>query len=280
MGAAKIITFTLAAIFILLIAMIGANAILSALVFGLLSLTGIDLAKVFDGWLGLILIFAAVYFLPNLLPSNWLAWNRKYYIQGEALIDAPLPVVWDWMQIRERNDYFSTTTSKIEQVAGTENEFRMLLDNRLNDETGTVPDHIHVRVLDEEEHEYMAYHIVNVEKMPLFGKDHLMTEVLFEQQENGVHVRYIETLSRLTLTGFLMLLFLNPARDALKSLKAQIEGNEDTSIQYQMSDGMGENGEPPAAVKRAIHIGGITAMIAVTALAFGVMYLVVWLAGV
>lgn len=270
MRPSKIIVFTIFAIFVLIIAMLGINFIFGAMALAVLSLTGIDLATILGGWGGIILIALVAY----LFPKDLLAWNRKYYIQGETVIAAPIDQVWDWLQIRERDNYFTSSTKRIRKVAGTSDEFHMLFDERLNDDTDDIPSHIHVRLLDEEPNEYMAYHVVNVDKMPLFGKDHLMTEVLLNEQEDGVRVRYIETLSRLTLGGFLALLFLNPARDSMRSLKAQMEGTQDPSLMSRVVAGMGEDGEPSNEVKRATHIGGITAMVVSTALVAGLLYFI------
>lgn len=270
MRPSKIILFTILVLLVLLIAMIGINAIFGLLAFAVMSATGMDLDTLLGGWGGVLLVVLVAY----LFPKDLLAWNRKYYIQGETIIDAPIEKVWDWMQIRERDDYFSSSTKKIRKIPGTRDDYQMMFDERLNDEDDDIPNHIHVRLLDEEPHEYMAYHVVNVEKMPLFGKDHLMTEVLLNQQEDGVRVRYIETLSRLTLGGFFALLFLNPARDSLRSLKAQMEGTQDPSLMNRVLQGMSDEGEPSDEVKRATHISGITAMVVVTAMTAGVIYVV------
>ena len=155
------------------------------------------------GW-GLPGLLVALLFL---MPKDWLAWNKRYDCHGSVVIDAPISQVWDMVEIRERDDYFASALSQIRGVPGQSDEFRFLTDSPEDD---GMPDHVHIKIVDEVPHEYLAYYVVNADELPLFGKDHMMTEIMLSQVEGGVKVTYIESLKRLTALSFLAFLFLNP----------------------------------------------------------------------
>lgn len=270
MRTSRIVVFVLAAAALLALAFYGLNAIVLLMATSFEMLTGLDVTEAVSGWGGTLLLAALIV----LFPRDLLAWNRKYCIEGEVVIDASIEEVWDWLHIREREDYFSTSTRRITAIPGKHDEFRMLFDDRLKDPDVTMPDHIHVRVLDEEPYEYMAFHAVNAEDMPLFGKDHLMTEVLLEQLLDGVRVRYLETLSRVTIGCFFALLFLNPARDAMRSLKAQIEGTQNPSVMYEMLESFDPEIQGAFGMNRAVQVAALTAMLLLTVAASGLVWFI------
>ena len=226
----KIFLFTVMASALLFCALwLGAFAT-SALVSILAGVAGIELSYSLTIWGGFVLFFGALF----VMPRDWLAWNGKYCVEGETIIEAPIEEVWDNLQLRPRDNYFNTVTRSIRAVPGKPDEFKLMFDQRLIGADAQAPDHIHVRLLDEEKYEYIAFHALNAHRMPLFGKDHLMAEILLEQQLDGVRVRYMETLSRVTLGAFLALMFLNPARDAVRALKAQCERDDRQSVMDEM----------------------------------------------
>lgn len=270
MQPAKIVLFTLIALVVLVGVVLGANLLVLGLGLLLKGLLGVDPFAAVGGWAGSLLLLAVLY----LMPKGWLAWNRKYECHGSTVIDAPISEVWDWLQIRERDEYFTSSIERISEVPGTDDEFNMHFEDKLSDPDDGMPDRVHVRIVDEVPEEYLAYYIVNIDDMPLFGKDHLMTEILLTQEKEGVKVTYIETLSRLTLGSFLAFLFLNPAKDAMTSLKAQMEGVENPSILHRWTKNTGDNGEPPAEITRAMWISGTTAVIASTAMVAALLYVV------
>lgn len=270
MRPAKIILFAIIATLLLIGLYLLANLALSGLFILAMSIFGVDLETALGGWGGTILLLAILY----MFPKHLLVLNREYECHGSEVIDAPASEVWDRVRIRERDDYFTSATKRIRRIPGSDDEFIMLFDDRLQDEE--TPNHVHIKMIDEVPGEYIAFQTLNADEMPSFGKDHLMTEILLSQEPDGVKVTYIESLSRITLASFLAFLFLNPAKDAMSSLKAQIEGTENPSTLTRWVEGMGPDGEPSGEVKRAIWIGGSTAVLLTTILAAASILLVVW----
>lgn len=232
MRPAKIIFFTIIASTLLVFMLsVGAFA-MSIATIAIADFAGIEPNHGVRVFGGLVLFLGIV----RLVPRDKLALNRKFCIEGEVIIDAPIEDVWNRVNLRERSDYFNPVIRQVRAVPGAPQEFKLLFKKGMACALAACPDSLRVRLLDEEIYEYMAFHAVNAKQMPLFGKDHRMTEILLEQQLDGVRVRYIETLSRITLGTLLALIFLNPARDTLRSLKAQIE--KEASAQTK-SDNLG-----------------------------------------
>lgn len=270
----KIIAFTLIVLIAVFALMLAANFLLLELSLVLLTHVGIDLSDTVGIWGGTILLLAILY----VMPKHWITWNRRFECHGSTVIDAPLDQVWDWLHIHERDDYFASATKCIRKAPGTEDEFLMLSgDGPIGDKT---PDHVHIRMIDEVPKEYIAYQVLNVEQLPLFGKDHMMTEILLKQQQDGVKVTYIENLARLTIRAFFALLFLNPARDTVTLLKAQIEGTEKPSRLKKWIKCLGPEGEPSQNTNKTIRPERTTAVVFTMGLAAAVSFVVLKIAEV
>lgn len=268
MKTGKIILFTIVAIIGVITAMLGVDLIIGAVAATFARLTGIgDL----DGWATVSLIVMLMWFFPR----KWLAWNRKYECHGTTMIQADIAQVWRKIELTARDEYFTPSINQVRAVPGTRDEFQLMFDGPPAD--GIMPAFLHVRVTEDRRYEYLAYRTLNAHELPLFGKDHLMTEFLLSQQEDGVRVTMIETLSRITLGSFLAFLFLNPAKDGLKSLKAQLEGTQDVSMMTRMANDMGPHGEPSQEIRRAIWVSSVTAVVFTATLTVGVMVLIAWL---
>lgn len=193
----------------------------TAVVFPLVGLSApLDVAW----WVSPVIVSAALYFLPR----KWLSWNKEYECHGTIIIDAPREVVWNRVKVCARDEYFTTLVTHITPVQNTSDEFIMHFEETMDD--GIMPNFVHAKIIDEVEEEYVAYEILNAKDMPGFGADHLLTELVLSDAEGGTKISYIETLSRITLGSFLAFLFLNPARDALVSLKAKMEGSQNTAV--------------------------------------------------
>ena len=259
MRPAKIILFTLVALTAAIVVLFGASLLFHASVAMLIKALNLDPNSSIADWALPALIFALVF----LIPKNWLAWNKRYDCHGSVVIDAPISQVWDMVEIRERDDYFASALKQIRTVPGQSDEYHFLTDGPADE---GMPAHVHIKIVDEVPNEYLAYYVVNADELPLFGKDHMMTEIILSEVEDGVKVTYIESLKRLTLVSFLAFLFLNPARDGLVNLKAQIEGTENTSILHRMARDTSNPGEITGETKRALNISSITAVVFTTGL--------------
>ncbi len=259
MRPAKIILFTLLALTAVVVVMVGSSVLFNAAVAMLLNALNMSPNSWISDWALPVLIFALLF----LVPKNWLAWNKRYDCHGSVVIDAPISEIWDMVEIRERNDYFASTMKQIRSVPGQSDEYHFLMESAADE---GMPDHVHIKIVDEVPNEYLAYYVVNADDLPLFGKDHMMTEIILSEVEDGVKVTYIESLKRLTLLSFLAFLFLNPARDGLVNLKAQIEGTENTSILHRLDRDTSNPGEVTGETKRALNISGITAVVFTTGL--------------
>ncbi len=273
MRPAKIIVFTIIALLIVLGALVGANALVALLLIAIDQALGLNLTEKLGGFGGSILLLWLIW----MMPKDWLSWNKTYECRGTAHIAAKPEDVWHQMRLRERENYFTPGIGQIRAIPGSDDEFEMHFVEQLEDEDIGCPKFAHAKLVDEVENEYLAYQVLNVDEMPSFGRDHLMTEIILERQEDGTKVTYIDTLSRIRPTTFLALLFLNPARDALRSLKAQMEGTEDPSILVKLVNSVDENGAPTGEVKSALWVAGATAMVVTTGLVAAVLYLIFYL---
>lgn len=265
MSSAKVIVYTMIAILVLILAIVGIDMLLAIVLAAMGKIFGAELQ---DSWV----VTPLLLFLFALMPKRWIAWNRKYECHGSTVIQAEVEEIWNWLRITPRDDFYNTSLRRIRAVPGKADEFHMMFDDRLKDETSD--GFVHIRLIEQIPGSYIHFTTLNADDLPLFGKDHLSTEIFLAKQEDGVKVTYIETLSRITLGSFLAFLLLNPARDSMTSLKAQVEGTQDPSILARMTKEIGPNGEAPSEVDRAIILGGVTAVVFSTALVAALMWFI------
>jgi len=177
-------------------------------------------------WLEHVSTFWIALFLLFTLPAKWTSIPKRLEVRGTVEIDATPEQIWETIGPFPHTPYWSAGVTHTSAVEGEENrlDFPFV-------QSGDNIDFEPLQAVIEAEvpEEYFAYRYLNAHVFPLMGKDLVLSEYFLEPSENGTRVTQIEHLERIRLTTVPLLLFLNPARDALQRLKAVMEGEEDTS---------------------------------------------------
>lgn len=272
---AKILCIVAVAMVLFIAAFVAFDLLITWIAVKIGTALGIKSLLTFDGswWVLIALMF---------LPKGWifkrLRLNRPYVCHATTDIDAPIAEVWDMYRLRPRTDYHSPTMPVVEAVAGKPDHFDLVVDDRFTTD-GDIPARIQMRVDETIENFYIRMTCLNADTLPLFGKDLENTEIWMERVEGKTRVTYAENLSQLSLTAVAAFLFLNPAKDGLKQVKSRLEGTEDTSWMTKSMNDVGPNGEASAAsIQTQIMIMAAVTIVG-TALCFGAVGLVFWLAG-
>lgn len=183
----------------------------------------------------LIIIFASCIFLEP-LSSRFLPWAVNRFaknedfdaMSAEIFIQAPWEDVWDIFEPRPREDSFIMGVSKIEaampsdegakRIAFVMDKATIGFDKRYIAEVETrIPERF-IRL------NYVKPHPETM------GMKVIYSEYEIHPTETGTWVRYFEKVYHRGMVSRLIINLVSPAKDVLKSLKAQVEGTEDHSI--------------------------------------------------
>ncbi len=170
---------------------------------------------------------------PGLLifawARGWLVINRPYNCHGSIEIDASIDDIWDHIRPQARLGTFHTGFERIVGLPGEPDRFDFILDARLRDDGANKTDRLQARISGEDAPRYLKLTYLNAADFPLFARDTVSSEYFLHQVEGGVEVSIVERLARITPAMVLAFLYLNPARDGLKRLKAAVEGQSNPS---------------------------------------------------
>ena len=267
----KILALVFVALVVVIVGMVAID-----LVFGWLLATlaaGLGLP-----WLQDVDVFWLVLFVALILPKGWiikrLRGNKPYVCHATMDIEAPVGEVWDMYRLRPRDDYHSITMPIVRAVPGISNQFELVVDGRLSKDDD-IPETMKMQVDEEIENFYIRMHCMNAESLPLFGKDLVSTEIWMEEiAPNRTRVTYAENLSRLTMITVLAFLFLNPARDGLKRVKALCEGQEDTSWMTKSFNDIGPNGEVGSQAGQTATMVAVATTLVLGGFMFGLFWFI------
>ncbi|MEL6570971.1 MAG: hypothetical protein AAFQ64_04900 [Pseudomonadota bacterium] len=167
-------------------------------------------------------VLAALLFLPG----RWTALPIRYQIRATADVLCRPSEVWDVISPRPRENYWGAVISHVTGVLNEPNRID------LHFEQGEFAQHSRPlqAVIDQVEPErYFALRYLNADEFSAGAADLAYSEYILDPTDAGTRVTLVETLSCLRLVMIPLLLFLNPCRDSLVSLKAICEGTEDRS---------------------------------------------------
>lgn len=263
MSPVKIIVATIVGLLALLLLFVAFDIAFGVLLFQLARLTGIEaLGGISSVW---VLILAAI-----LLPRNWKCLPIRYRCHGSVFVNASPGAVWDAVCLRARHDSYHAAAERIVPVAGSADEFQFHLHPSFGDEDSPVPV-LNVRQVEAVPGRYLKSVNLNAGDFQMFSQDVESSEIFIEPRDGGCEVTFCENLARLSLTAIPALLYLNPARDEAKRLKAWVEGEPDTSRMTQWMRDMEAEGRSPE-LARDFHIAAITACVVLALFALGLLF--------
>lgn len=213
-------------------------------------------------------------FLVVAFHKDWLAIPRPYQCRGDIWIDASPSAVWDHVRPRARSSTFHSGFDRIDACPGEPDRFDLVIDGRMGDEGVPVPDRLQVRITEEEPKAYLQMKPLNAAAFPLFAKDNVQTEYFLTPEDGGTRVTMKDTLSRITPVMIIAFLYMNPARDGLKRLKAFAEGTPDPSRMGAWMEELDGEGVPGPEVRRTLNFAAGTVIVGSLFLLFGVLALV------
>lgn len=168
--------------------------------------------------------------LKLFLPAKWQVIPVRFSMRGRALIDTNPAEVWARMYPQAGGDYFLTTVDHIKSAPDRPNGVDIYLDDRLKDEQSQAPVMIQANITHLSKGHSLRLEYQNAENLPLFGKQTESTDYKIEQKGEMVEFQIIENFKGLSISGLLALLFLNPAKDGARRMKALCEGGPDVSV--------------------------------------------------
>lgn len=161
-----------------------------------------------------------------LLPGRWTALPIRYQIRATAEVLCSPAEVWDVISPRPRESYWGAVISHVTDVPNEPNRIDLHFE-----QGGLAQNERPLQaVIDQIEPErYFALRYLNADEFSAGAADLAYSEYILEPTNDGTNVTLVETLSCLRLVMIPLLLFLNPCRDSLISMKAVCEGTEDKS---------------------------------------------------
>lgn len=185
----------------------------------LAALTGLD-------WLINVPLTAGVIALLIVLPGHKTALPIRYRIRASTLVESPPAQVWNLIAPRNSDSYWGAVITGTRIASDNPNHISFLFEGP---EARHVPKALEAEIMGVEPDRYFAYRPLNADQFPLFTGDLVLVEYQLEDLGDQTRVTLIEHLERLRLSAIPLLLFLNPCRDALIRLKAEVESQPDTS---------------------------------------------------
>lgn len=232
-----------------------AGAGLLTAVFGwfLTALTGLNFTIVAVAFLVLSTLWMFV-------PDRFKALHRPYEIRGEALIDAPIAVVWDTVLPQPGKEHFLSSISQVTAVDGHPD--RVDLHTTHSGFNGPLPP-LEAVMEEVETNSYYRLSYLNVEAYPLWAGDLVTSEYFLERVHGKTKLTMIETLNKLRPLTVLCLMLLNPCRDSTVRIKALCEGTPDQSWMTWMSENLDPE-ETRAANGRSVQTVGVLTCVFLT----------------
>lgn len=196
------------------------------------------------------------------LPWRWLAWPKPYVVVGSAEIDAPPARVWEEVMLHERDDHYQRALPIIREVDAEAGRFAMRFHDDAQLDGDPVPD-VQVQIEFVEPQRRFRYRVLNAHEMPLWAKDHVASEFELTPLDGGTRTRITlrETLRKLHILAFLMLIYLNPCRDSMTSLKARIEGTGDPSWMGGEMDALSSGSTTTPGARDFLGVGYMVALV-------------------
>ncbi len=232
---------------------VGTGVLMGVFGWFLTALTGFDFVTA-------ALVLMAVSVLWTFLPDRFKALHRPYEIRGEALIDAPVAVVWDTVLPQPGKEHFLSSISQVTAVEGRPD--RLDLHTTHSGFNGPLPA-LEAVVEEVETNSYYRLSYLNVKAYPLWAGDLVTSEYFLERADDKTKLTMIETLDKLRPLTVLCLIMLNPCRDSTVRIKALCEGTPDQSWMTWMSENLSPE-EARTANGRAAQTVAILACVFLT----------------
>jgi len=198
-----------------------------------------------------------VYLLETGLIRHFIGGSslRRMDLEHRLEIDASPRVIWDEIYPRPRTDPYQMGYTRITAVEGHPDQFDLFVDSRYADPKGAKE--IQIRIQTEQvqpERYYFISYPLGFPKTSGFTSEGAEYEIV-PLETGGCEVRYKEIAEMDQWWLALAMRFVNPAKDTLESLKAQIEGTEDMSLAGQIAAHMQAGGTDPAAAPVLRQVG-------------------------
>ena len=236
-----------------------ANAILAALIsgLGLPDWTG-DMAP--------FLVLLMFWFLP------WKSYiNRSVTLSAQIDIDAPRDVVWTALLPRPTTHQFRRFYREIKAVEGTTDQFLFVPKETAADPHVAPKDMVLKLTAVDAPNALTLYHANAEDQGGLRLGASLETFALEDLPDGGTRVSNVEVLDRMSLWLGVTMLFVNPLRDQLTSLKHFCEGTPDTSFMARHMDALDTSGR--TELQRNVAVMSVVACLILTLIAFGLISL-------
>jgi hypothetical protein len=239
----RVIGFTVIVVMFLVLMALVITYVADAAISLLARLPGLGFLDGISGWIWPVLLAIA-------WMRGWLVINRPYNCHGEIVINAEVEDIWDHIRPRVRANTFHGGFGRIVGLPGEPDRFDMILDPRLLDNETNQTDRLQVCISAQDARGYIRLTYLNADQFPLFAKESVSTEYFLDPVEDGTKVTMVESLARITPTMVIAFLYLNPAKDGLKRLKATVEGLPDPSRMGGWMDDMDPKSAPSDEVQR------------------------------
>jgi len=218
----RVIGLTVIVAMFLVLTALAITFVADAVISILARLSGLGFLDEISSWIWPVLLVIA-------WNRGWLVINRPYNFHRKIVINAEVEDVWDHIRPRVRANTFHSGFGRIVGLPGEPDRFDMILDPRLLDDETNQTDRLQVCISEKETRCYIKLTYLNADQFPLFAKESVSTEYFLDPVEDGTKVTMVERLARITPTMVIAFLYLSPAKDGLKRLKAIVEGLPDPS---------------------------------------------------